>query len=160
MIPTSPVRARAGERGTVSRRYRDPMMKINCFLLVIFSTLFVAASASASGETIEIEACEVPFTDIGERSSFAGTAIYALVTDEHGSPRMLDELKNPLRPFLDLTAFERCMQRWKLSPSEQYSVALSAGTTGKALEYWTIAICDINRACIIVKLPRTRRRAE
>ena len=57
--------------------------------------------------------------------------------------------------FVQLNDFECCLRSWTLRANLTYEITLHAGTAGSLLDAWHIDICESEKNCIRLTLPRT-----
>ena len=107
---------------------------------------------------VSVEACQVELTEAGKSASFITSAFFKITTDSEGKVQSWAEIGVPrmVHGYVDLAAFKCCVERWVLLPSEEYVVSLAFGTTGEALEKWSIGLGQKGQM-IKVDLPRIKR---
>ncbi|MBN2321095.1 MAG: hypothetical protein JXR49_18595 [Acidobacteria bacterium] len=91
----------------------------------------------------ELGQCRIDFTEIGRRARFSGTAIYQATVGVEGVIKDLKAINGVdlLSQFVQIEQFESCVKRWRFGEEGEYSLILTAGTTGKTLEEgWKIQV--------------------
>jgi hypothetical protein len=114
-----------------------------------------AATTAAVPRVVEIEACRIDLTPSGRAASFAATAIYEADIDNNGSVWGVRGLRVPdtFSSFVRTSEFESCMRRWKFSGAGKVPIAFYAGTTGRALNEWSITAGEQGQS-VRLTLPR------
>jgi len=107
---------------------------------------------------LSVEACQVDLTEAGKSASFFTSAFFKITTDTEGKVQSWSEIGVPrmVPGFVDLAAFKCCVERWVLLPSSDYVVSLTCGTTGEALERWSIGLTQEGHT-IKIEIPRMKR---
>ena len=120
-------------------------------LIVLFSLLSLPTTVLATDDqgslqdtfSIEVEACQLEFTDLGSKARFQITDFYEISTDDKGSVASLERIDTggSLDRFIRVDHLKCCIDRWSLKPSFKYSLSLTAGTTAETLERWHMRLC-------------------
>ena len=127
-------------------------------LAVALQPTFVQSDDEYPHTFLTVEACKVDLTEAGRSANFITSAFFKVTTDDEGRVQTWSEIGVPkmLPGFVDLDAFKCCVERWSLLPSSQYVISLTCGTTGDALEKWSIGLTQEGHT-IKIEIPRTKR---
>ncbi len=135
------------------------------FVGLIVCGLLILPGMSQSSEVIrgnrslQIEACHLELTNAGRAASFRGTVIFDVKTDAGGKVASRTVLREPsfMRSFVNLHEFECCVDHWELKPATQYTVILTAGTTGSTLREWSYSVAEKDGVSVRIVIPRITR---
>jgi hypothetical protein len=89
---------------------------------------------------VEMEACRVGLTALGQTAAFAATVIYEAEVKGDGTVSTLKRVKVPefFIALVEVDKFESCVKHWKFSGDGKVIVTFSAGTTAAASTAWRI----------------------
>ena len=130
-------------------------------VLVLASLAYVLqgpASALASSQAPlapmlqSVEACRAYLTGAGRSATFAGAAIFEVVSGAGGEVTQVRPVRVPasFEAFVQVAEFRGCVQRWRFSGPGTSSLSFSAGTTGEFLKSWKISISSGSRTLTVV----------
>jgi len=127
-------------------------------LVVALQPAWLLSDEEYKHTVLSVEVCQVDLTEAGKSASFVTSAFFKITTDTEGKVESWSEIGVPrmVHGYIDLAAFKCCVERWVLLPSEEYVVSLTFGTTGEALEKWSIGLGQKGHM-IKIDLPRIKR---
>lgn len=136
-------------------------MRLHLVWVLVFAA-FVSSqkppgkAVTQSVSMVEIEACRIELTPVGNIPRWGGqAAVYDLKTDDAGTVRSLTRRVIPdrehLPPLVRLDQFESCVRRWRFGDGATYEVAVIGGTVAEGS--WTIDVRRGDRQ-LRLRIPR------
>ena len=109
-----------------------PKTVLTVFLLILFSASAFSQTVETQDKAIEISVCRPSMTEAGRTASFRFNYVYLITADENGIVKKVGELLDhkKFRSLMDDSEVIPCLEKWKLKPSEKYTIVVSVGTTG------------------------------
>jgi len=120
----------------------------------------VADQRRQTGNVQAIEACRVDLTELARHADFRYSLEFSVLTDAAGHVLKVEPKSqvNEAAQFVRIDQFRSCVQRWLLYPFSEYKVIFTVGTTGDALDHWSIVVSKDGADPITLILPRSERR--
>jgi len=140
------------------RRDRSSIMSTRfcTWILGLCGLAACAAADTAAPLPREMEACSVSLTRLGRQTRFSDSAVFLLEANGTKDSTRVTTVRPPesKSAFLELTAVEECLSRWRLSPGTRYTVVLQFGTTDELLKRWVLSLSDRGGEVTRILLPR------
>jgi len=117
----------------------------------VVTGLLLASSGPLLASPIVLEACHHDLTERGRATSFKGSLVFELDTNEEGLVEEAELLEgHDLGELIDDLAIAQCVMSWRLEPETTYDVTITVGT---AASEHTISVKGRTGLDLTVRIP-------